>query len=81
MARAVTYSTTGRARDLRTVIVDRVKVIQVLTPSGLVPIATGTLLHGPEKCAHEWWDEILGTGGSDFAVPASLVKTVRAINV
>jgi len=82
MAEAVTYSTTGPKRDLRTVVVSDAREITVLAADGPVKILAARLLHGT-KCAHEWWAQQLGTDpdSSDFAVPVTQVVAVREMAV
>ena len=74
---AITYRTGSSARDLRTVIVEDVHGVKLVTGGDLV---VGKLVHGT-TCAHKFWDEQLGTSGDDFAVEASQVVAQRPMNV
>jgi hypothetical protein len=80
MATAITYSTTGRKRDLRTVLVEDVRRTVVLLPSGSLDVILAKLLHGT-SCAHKFWDEALGTVGDDFVIPADQVVSQRELQV
>jgi hypothetical protein len=80
MAEAVTYSTTGKRRDLRTVIVTGAREVTVLAADGPAKILAATLLHGT-TCRHDFWDKVLGTCGDDFAVPVTQVVAVREMAV
>lgn len=81
MATAITYSTTGNARDLRTVICEDVRNTVVLLPTGSLDIVQAKLLHGT-TCRCSWWAEQLGVQDSDdFAVPATQVRQTREMNI
>jgi hypothetical protein len=80
MATALTYRTSDRARDLRTVILDDVRHAVVMLPSGRLDIVLGKLLHGT-TCAHAFWNEVLGTSGDDFVIPAAQVVHQRETTV
>jgi hypothetical protein len=79
---AITYSTTGKRRDLRTVVVTGAREITVLAADGPIEVLTATVLHGT-KCAHEWWAGQLGTDpdSNDFAVPIAQVVAIREMAV
>jgi hypothetical protein len=79
MATAITYRTGEAATKLRTVVVEDVRHVKLISGSGM-DILTGKLLHGT-RCGHEFWDEVLGTSGDDFAVPATQVTQVRDIQI
>jgi hypothetical protein len=78
MATAITYRTTDCAGKLRTVVLDDVRESVVLLPSGRMEAVLGKLVHGT-TCAHAFWDEVLGTSGDDFVVPAAQVVRQRDI--
>lgn len=82
MATAITYRTTGRRSDLRTVLVDEVQESVVLLPTGPLDLIVGKLLHGT-TCRHEFWAEALGTDpdSDHFAVPAEQVVARREMQV
>lgn len=79
-ATAITYRTSKRARDLRTVLVTDVRQSTVLLPTGSLDVVLGKLLHG-SPCAHKFWDQELGTEGDDFAVPAEQIVARRPMTV
>jgi hypothetical protein len=82
MATAITYSTTGRKRDLRTVVVEDVRQSVVILPTGRLDVTMAKLLHGT-TCRCEFWVEALGTdpGSDDFVIPADQVVAVREIAI
>ena len=80
MATAITYSTTGRKSDLRTVIVEDAHSSVVLLPTGRMDVVMAKLLHGT-ACRHSFWDEVLGTSGDDFVVPAEQVVAQREMQI
>jgi hypothetical protein len=55
---------------------DDVRNSVILLPAGSIQVVLGKLLHGA-SCAHQFWDEALGTSGDDFVVPASQVVQHR----
>jgi hypothetical protein len=77
MATAITYRTGESAGKLRTVVVEDVRHVKLISGSGM-DILTGKLLHGT-RCGHEFWDQELGTSGDDFAVPAT--TTVKGSDI
>jgi hypothetical protein len=78
MAVALTYRTGTAMSKLRTVIVDEARTSVVLLPTGRLEILTAKLLCG-STCATDWWNEVLGLTGTDFAIPAAQVVQVREI--
>lgn len=81
-AQAITYSTAGRKRDLRTVVVEDVRTSVVLLPTVRQEIMTGRLLDGTSS-RHDWWAEILGLPADsyDFAVAADQVVAQHPIQI
>ena len=82
MATAITYSTTGRKRDLRTVVVENARAGTVLLPTGRMDVVMAKRLHGT-ACRHSQWAEWLGTdpASDDFVLPASQVVAQRDYRV
>lgn len=82
MATALTYRTTERRKDLRTVIVEDVRNTVVLLPEGRLDVVTAKLLHGT-ACRCSWWAEVLGTdqASDDFAVAASQIVAQRKMQI
>ena len=82
MATGITYSTTGRKRDLRTVIVNEVRSTVVLLPTGSLDVVVAKLLEGTAS-RHQFWAEELGTDPADhtFIVPADQIIARREIIV
>lgn len=77
MATFVTYKTGTTAGKLRTVVVDEARTLVVLLPTGRLEILAAKLLCG-SHCATDWWNEVLGLAGNDFAIPtAQVVQTVE----
>lgn len=76
---AITYRTGASASALRTVIVEGAHPVTLAAPAN-VRLLAGKLVHGT-TCRHEFWDEVLGTSGDDFVVPASQVIQVREMPV
>lgn len=79
MATAITYKTGESASKLRTVLVDDARKSIVLLPAGRLEVMVGKQLHGQRACRHEFWDEVLGTDGDDFAVLMEQVTQVREV--
>ena len=82
MATAITYSTTGKARDLRTVLVEDVRNSVVLLPTGRLDVVQAKLLHGT-ACRCSWWAEVLGSdpASDDFLVPSAQIVAQREMTV
>ena len=82
MATALTYSTSGRKRDLRTALVDEVRSTVVLLPTGSLDVVTAKLLEGTAS-RHQFWAEVLGTNPADhtFICPADQIIARREITV
>jgi hypothetical protein len=80
---AITYSTTGRKSDLRTVVVENVNQTVVLLPTGRMEVMVAKLLHGTACRKETFWDELLGQAHDDdsFVVPAEQVVQVREMAV
>ena len=77
MATFVTFRTGHLAGKLRTVVVDEARTQVVLLPTGRLPLVTGKQLCGT-TCATDWWNQVLGLTGTDFAIPAEqVVQTVE----
>ena len=77
MATFVTYRTGESRSKLRTVIVGEARTQVVLLPTGRLEVLTAKLLCGT-TCRTDWWNEVLGLTGTDFAIPAAqVVKTVE----
>jgi hypothetical protein len=83
MAAAITYSTTVRKGDLRTVIVEDVRSSIVLLPQGRLSVLTAKLLHGTACRKESFWDEVLGQAHDDdtFVIPADQVLARREIAI
>jgi len=79
---AITYRTSERARDLRTVVVEDVQSTVVLLPTGRLDIVMAKLLHGT-ACRHEFWAAELGTDSDsdDFIIPAQQVVAQRPMQI
>jgi hypothetical protein len=79
-ALAVTYRTSNRASDLRTVIVTDATRSVVLLPAGRMEILRGTHAHG-KSCACAFWAEALDLDIADdtFAVPSTAVVQTRPL--
>jgi hypothetical protein len=75
---AITYRTSLRARDLRTVLVDSDSVSStvVLLPQGSMDVLTAKLLHG-QTCRCEFWQQAIGADPDTFAVGADQVVAQR----
>jgi hypothetical protein len=80
MATAVTYSTTGRRGDLRTVIVDDLRESTLLLPTGRMEVMTAKAICGTTARCEFWTDE-LGAEYHDFAIPTEQVIQVRELTV
>jgi hypothetical protein len=82
MATALTYRTSDRKGDLRTVVVKDVRQSVVLLPTGSFDVLTAKLLEGTSS-RHSFWAEALGTNPGDhlFICPTSQVVTQRPITV
>lgn len=76
---AITYRTGEAATKLRTVLVEDAHTVVLVAPERLELLAA-KLLHGT-RCAHDFWDEELGTSGDDFAVLISQVVAQRPLTV
>jgi hypothetical protein len=83
MTTALTYRTCEKKSALRTVLVEDVRKSVVLLPTGRMDVVLGKLLHGPEACAHEFWDAELGTGmdSDDFVIAADQVVQIREMAI
>ena len=81
MATAITYSTTGRSKDLRTVVVEDVQNTVVLLPAGRLDVVQAKLLHGTaDRCS--WWADQLGVPHTDdFVIPAASVVAQREMKI
>ena len=80
MAIAVTYRTGTAMSKLRTVIVDDARTHVVLLPIGRLSVLTAKLLCG-STCAADWWNEVLGMTGADFAIPTAQIAQTREIKI
>ncbi len=80
MAVAITYQSGPRRSDLRTVIVEDVRHSVVLLPQGSLAVVHAKLLHGT-ACRCQFWNEVLGTTGDDFVIPAAQVVAQRPMQI
>jgi hypothetical protein len=80
MAQAITYRTTEKRNDLRTVVVENVRSTVVLLPQGSLDVVQAKLLHGT-SCAHSFWAAELGTDSDTFIVPAAQIVQTREIQI
>jgi hypothetical protein len=78
MATAITYQSGLRRSDLRTVLVEDVRGVKLVTGGELV---LGKLVHGSHECGHRFWNDVLGTSGDDFAVERDKVRQVREFRI
>lgn len=78
MATAITYRTGTSAGKLRTVLVEDARRAVVLLPAGRLEIMTAKLLRGRTD-RQDWWNEVLGTEGDDFAVEIGQVVQTREL--
>lgn len=81
MATAITYSTTGKARDLRTVVCEDVRSTVVLLPTGSLDIVQAKLLCGTSSRCDFWADELGLKDAHDFAVPAAQIVAQRPMQI
>jgi hypothetical protein len=77
MAQAITYQSGPRRNDLRTVVVEDVRPVVLVSGTELV---LGKLLHGT-TCAHKFWEDELGVTGDDFGVERDKVRQVREMQI
>jgi hypothetical protein len=82
MAQAITYRTTERKNDLRTVVCEDVRQAVVLLPTGRLDIVQAKLLHST-ACRHPQWAQWLGTDpqSDDFVIQAAQVVAIREMQV
>jgi hypothetical protein len=80
MAQAITYSTTGRKRDRRTVVVEDVRNTVVLLPQGSMDVVMAKLLHGT-ACRCTFWQHAIGADPDTFIIQADQVVAQREMTI
>jgi hypothetical protein len=81
VATAVTYSTTGRKGDLRTVICEDVRRTVVLLPAGRLEVMTAKLLCGTASRCDFWAAELGLPDAHHVAIPASQIVAKREMAI